>query len=95
MNARIVSRADIYKNGTSQANTTGTSTALQSGLKIFIGANSETNVAQTFSSKQMAFAFIGRGLDATQTAALTSTVNNFQGYVETAFSMASGTRKKF
>lgn len=67
----------LFKNG-SQLGSTESFNGIYPNYKIFIGAISDANVANYFSSRQFAFASIGDGLTDTEAGNLNTAVQAFQ-----------------
>ena len=67
----------LFKNG-SQLGSTQSFNGIYPNYKIFIGAISDANVANYFSSRQFAFASIGDGLTDTEAGNLNTAVQAFQ-----------------
>lgn len=77
-NCRTASNAAaIYRNGTSQATSIVASSALLNG-NVFIGAANDSGAANYYANREIAFATLGSGLDATDNTNLNSLVTTFQ-----------------
>jgi len=72
-------RRDLYQNGVSVANNTGTDTFTMLNWSLFIGAGNINNgTPLSWSNAQIAFASIGTGLTATEVKAFSTIVQAYQ-----------------
>lgn len=83
-----------WRNGVSQGTEAGSQIITRENLTVYIGAMNRSGPL-LYASRSYCSAFGGIGLTNSEITSLSTIINTFQGDVETALSLSSGTRKKY
>lgn len=75
---RSSSDCEFYRNATTIGNTTGTGGGSPPNKNVYICASNDLSGATAFSTRNIAFAFIGKGLTDTDVSNLYTAIQNFQ-----------------